>query len=75
MDRQPPRSDVPARHPLNVRLLPDGRLAARACGRPVDGGRGAYVSFRLPERPELATLVAQAADRAAALWGAHRGLD
>lgn len=28
---------------LNVRLLPDGRLAAKAYGRPVAGGRGAYV--------------------------------
>jgi hypothetical protein len=28
---------------LNVRLLPDGRLAVKAYGRPVAGGRGAYV--------------------------------
>lgn len=27
---------------LNVRLLPDGRLAAKAYGRPTAGGRGAY---------------------------------
>ena len=38
------------------------------------GGRGAYVSFRVPDRPELAALVADAAGRAAELWGAHRGL-
>jgi hypothetical protein len=58
----------------NVRLLPDGCLAAKAYGRPTGGGRGTYVSFRVPERPELAALVAQAASRAGALWSAHRGL-
>jgi hypothetical protein len=36
---------------LNVRLLPDGRLAAKAYGRPVDGGRGTYVSFPVPGSP------------------------
>jgi hypothetical protein len=30
---------------LNIRLLPDGRLAAKAYGRPTSGGRGTYVSF------------------------------
>ncbi|HYY08825.1 MAG TPA: hypothetical protein VFA25_09520, partial [Actinomycetota bacterium] len=30
---------------LNVRLLPDGHLTAKAYGRPAAGGRGAYVSF------------------------------
>ncbi len=59
---------------LNVRLLPDGHLAVKAYGRPVGGGRGAYVSFRVPDRPELASLVAEAASRAGALWSAHRGL-
>jgi hypothetical protein len=59
---------------LNVRLLPDGHLAAKAYGRPTAGGRGAYVSFRVPERPELAALVAAAASRAGVLWSAHRGL-
>ena len=59
---------------LNVRLLPDGRLAAKAYGRPIGGGRGAYVSFRVPDRPELTDLVAEAASRAGALWTAHRGL-
>ena len=58
---------------LNVRLLPDGRLAAKAYGRPVGGGRGAYVSFPVPDRPELAALVTAAADRAGARWAAHRG--
>ena len=59
---------------LNVRLLPDGRLAAKAYGRPVAGGRGTYVSFPVPDRPELAALVSEAADRAGQLWSAHRGL-
>jgi hypothetical protein len=59
---------------LNVRLLPDGHLAAKAYGRPTGGGRGAYVSFRVPDRPELVALVEKAASRAGALWGAHRGL-
>jgi hypothetical protein len=59
---------------LNVRLLPDGRLAAKAYGRPVGGGRGTYVSFPVPDRPELSALIARAASRAGALWAAHRGL-
>jgi hypothetical protein len=59
---------------LNVRLLPGGRLAAKAYGRPTAGGRGTYVSFAVPDRPELTTLVAEAASQAGALWAAHRGL-
>ena len=59
---------------LNVRLLPDGRLAARAYGRPIAGGRGTYVSFPMPNSPELAELAADAASRASAMWAAHRGL-
>lgn len=59
---------------LNVRLLPDGRLAAKAYGRPTAGGRGTYVSFPVPDKPELTALVARAASRAGALWSAHRGL-
>jgi hypothetical protein len=59
---------------LNIRLLPDGHVAAKAYGRPVAGGRGAYVSFAVPDRPELARLVAAGADRAGGLWAAHRGL-
>src|SRR5690349_4379387 len=59
---------------LNVRLLRDGHLAAKAYGRPTAGGRGTYVSFPVPDRPELAALVADAAARAATLWGANRGL-
>ncbi|MEU5717558.1 hypothetical protein AB0G71_17555 [Streptomyces sp. NPDC020403] len=60
---------------LNVRLLPDGHLAVKAYGRPVAGGRGAYVSFPVPDQPELAALIADAADRAGALWAAHLGLN
>jgi hypothetical protein len=33
-----------------------------------------YVSFPVPDRPELATLVEKAASRAGAMWAAHRGL-
>jgi hypothetical protein len=59
---------------LNVRLLADGHLAVRAYGRPVGGGRGAYVSFAVPENPALAALIADAATRAGSLWAGHRGL-
>jgi hypothetical protein len=59
---------------LNVRLLRDGHLAAKAYGRPTAGGRGAYVSFPVPDREELAALVSDAAARAGELWAAHRGL-
>ena len=59
---------------LNVRLLPDGRLAAKAYGRPSAGGRGAYVSFPVPDRPELTELVEAAAARAAQLWAGSSGL-
>ncbi|MCZ2828775.1 hypothetical protein O2W14_08030 [Modestobacter sp. VKM Ac-2986] len=59
---------------LNVRLLPDGHLAAKAYGRPVAGGRGGYVSFPVPDTEELAALLSEAAGQAGALWTAHRGL-
>lgn len=59
---------------LNVRLLPDGHLAVKAYGRPTAGGRGTYVSFPVPDRPELTALVSEAASRASALWASHRGL-
>ena len=58
---------------LNVRLLRDGHLAAKAYGRPVAGGRGTYVSFPVPDREALAALVSEAAARAGELWTAHRG--
>ena len=59
---------------LNVRLLPDGHLAARAYGRPTGGGRGTYVSFPVPDRPELTALITDAANRASSRWASHRGL-
>jgi hypothetical protein len=59
---------------LNVRLLPDGHVAARGYGRPTGGGKGTYVSFAVPDRPEIRALVAEAAERAGAMWAAHRGL-
>jgi hypothetical protein len=33
----------------------------KAYGRPTDGGRGTYVSFAVPDSPELTTLIADAA--------------
>ena len=59
---------------MNVRLLPDGRLAVKAYGRPTAGGRGGYVPFPVPEREELSALVADAARRAGELWSTNRGL-
>lgn len=53
---------------INVRLLPDGHVAAKAYGRPMAGGRGGYTSFRVPDRPELAALIDAAATRAAQMW-------
>src|SRR5215467_2799605 len=58
---------------LNVRLLADGHLAAKAYGRPVGGGRGAYVPFPVPENPTQAGLVAEAGSHAGSLWAAQRG--
>jgi hypothetical protein len=59
---------------INVRLLKDGHLAMKAYGRPTEGGRGAYVSFPVPDTPELTALVAEAAGHAEDMWSAHRGL-
>jgi hypothetical protein len=59
---------------ITVRMLPDGHLAVKAYGRPTAGGRGGYVSFPVPDRPELTALVEAAATRAGELWSAHRGL-
>ena len=56
---------------LTIRLLPDGALAAKAYGRPVTGGRGAYVSFPVPDRPEITTLISAAADEASRRWADH----
>lgn len=59
---------------LTVRLLPDGTLAAKAYGRPVAGGRGAYVSFPVRRSPEIDALITDAASGAGRRWAAHRGL-
>lgn len=59
---------------LNVRMLPDGHLAAKAYGRPTGGGRGGYVSFPVPDDPALYALIDDAASAAAARWAGHRGL-
>ena len=59
---------------LNVRLLPDGHLAVKAYGRPTDGGRGAYVSFPVPDDPDLTALVSEAAAVAGRMWESNRGL-
>jgi hypothetical protein len=69
------RGETFALSTLNVRLKADGHLAAKAYGRPVGGGRGAYVSFPVPGTPELTALIDAAATRASALWAGHRGLD
>ncbi|HJA04322.1 MAG: hypothetical protein ACTH0E_10910 [Candidatus Microbacterium stercoravium] len=59
---------------LTVRLLPDGSLAAKAYGKPVAGGRGAYVSFAVRRSPEIDALISDAADAASRRWAAHGGL-
>ncbi|WP_119696452.1 hypothetical protein [Microbacterium halotolerans] len=59
---------------ITVRLLPDSTLAAKAYGRPVAGGRGAYVSFAVRRGPEIDELIAKAADEAARRWSEHGGL-
>lgn len=59
---------------LTVRLLPDGSLAAKAYGKPVAGGRGAYVSFAVRRSAEVDALISDAADAASHRWAAHRGL-
>ena len=69
------RGEVFELQTITVRLLPDGHLAAKAYGRPVAGGRGGYVSFRVPDRPELAALIEAGATTAGALWTGHRGLE
>jgi len=59
---------------LNVRLKADGHLAAKAYGRPTGGGRGTYVPFPVPDRPELTALITDAANRASSLWAANLGI-
>ena len=53
---------------ITVRLLSDGTLAAKAYGRPVAGGRSAYVSFAVKDDPAIASLIEAAADRAGERW-------
>lgn len=55
---------------LNVRLLPDGRLASKAYGRPIEGGRSGYVAFPVPDDPQMTALVAHAALAAGRRWSA-----
>lgn len=57
---------------LNVRMLPDGSLAAKAYGRPTAGGRGGYTSFRVPDSAELHALINAAASQAGRLWTGHQ---
>ncbi|MGO2467768.1 MAG: hypothetical protein ACTH8M_04720 [Microbacterium gubbeenense] len=59
---------------ITVRLLPDGSLAAEAYGKPVAGGRGAYVSFAVRRSDEIDALISDAADAASRRWAEHRGL-
>lgn len=59
---------------LNVRVLPDGSLAAKAYGRPLSGGRGGYTAFSVPDRDDLRELVDRAATEAARLWSNSTGL-
>ncbi|WP_417217683.1 hypothetical protein [Arthrobacter sp.] len=58
---------------ITVRLLPDGGLAAKAYGKPVDGGRGTYVSFPVRDAPGIRELIDAAARRGGDLWAHHRG--
>lgn len=58
---------------ITVRLLPDGGLAAKAYGKPVEGGRGTYVSFPVRDSPGIRALINAAAVRGGELWAQHRG--
>lgn len=58
---------------ITVRLLPGGRLAAKAYGKPVEGGRGTYVSFPVRDAPGVRGLIDAAALRGGELWAQHRG--
>lgn len=59
---------------ITVRLLPDGSLAAKAYGRPVEGGRGAYVSVPVRRSDAIDGLIAEAAAEAAKRWADNTGL-
>ena len=68
------RGEVFELQSITVRLLADGSLAAKAYGKPVAGGRGAYVSFAVRRSAEIDALIEEAAQEAARLWGANSGL-
>lgn len=59
---------------ITIRLLADGSLAAKAYGKPVAGGRGAYVSFNVRHSPEIDALIADAAAAASGRWAENTGL-
>jgi hypothetical protein len=58
---------------LNIRILPSGHLAAKAYGRPEDGGRGTYVAFPVRKSAEIEALIHDAATQASKLWLNHKG--
>ncbi len=58
---------------LNIRILPTGHLAAKAYGRPEDGGRGTYVAFPVQKLAEIQALIHDAAAQASELWSNHKG--
>jgi len=70
VDRHPTRDRVHAH--LHHHPAAAGRRPGREGLRTADGGWAGRVHVvPVPERPELAALVAAAADRAAVLWSAH----
>jgi len=68
------RGEVFELQSITVRLLPDGSLAAKAYGRPIAGGRGAYVSFPVRRSDAIDALITDAAAEASRRWAHHTGL-
>ena len=68
------RGEVFELQSITVRLLPDGSLAAKAYGRPIAGGRGAYVSFPVRRSDAIDALITDAASEASQRWAHHTGL-
>ena len=60
---------------LNVRLRPDGHLAAKAYGRPFERRSGHLRLVQGPGPAGVDALIVEAADRAGSMWAAHGGLD
>jgi hypothetical protein len=58
---------------LNIRILPSGHLAARAYGRPEDGGHGTYVAFPVRESEKIQALIDDATVQASERWLNHKG--